>query len=105
MKTEALVVGGVALAILGVLWWAKRQLSAGALNPANPNNVASSAVNSVVAQVSGDPNQTLGGWFHDLFGSSQGLAPGEKLDPNTGLIIPASRYSIERELPGGLIVN
>jgi len=105
LRSEILVVGGVALAVLGVLWWAKNKISAGALNPANPDNVASTAVNSIVAQLSCDPNQTLGGWFPDYFGSNQGLAPGETLDPQTGFIIPASSYSLERDLPGGLHVQ
>jgi hypothetical protein len=95
MKTELLFAGGVALAILGVLWWIKNKVAAGAINPANPSNVVNSAVNGVVQDVTGNPNQTLVGWFDDVFGVNQGLAPGEKIDPATGFILaaPASRQT------------
>jgi hypothetical protein len=95
VKSDLLIIGGVAAAILGVLWWAKNKIAAGAINPANPDNLVNSAVNGVVADVTGNPNQTLVGWFDDVFGINQGLAPGERVDPNTGLILaaPASQQT------------
>lgn len=79
LRDDLLIVGGVAVAIIGVLAWLKGRVAAGAINPANPDNVVNSAVNSVVQQATGDPNQTLVGWFDDLFGINQGLSPGEKV--------------------------
>ncbi len=89
LRDEALIVGGIALAVLVVLWWLKNKVAAGAgaVNPVNPDNVFNSAVTGIVQRATGDKNQTLVGWFDDVFGVNQGLAPGEAIDPSTGAII------------------
>jgi hypothetical protein len=63
-----------------------------ALNPFDPNNLASSAANAGVQAVTGDPNQTVGGWFYDLLNPDAGLAPGETRAPG-GVIIPAPKQT------------
>jgi hypothetical protein len=92
---DAALVGGIALAILGVLWWAKNRIvaavDAGAINPGNPDNLVNAAVEGVVQAATGDNSQTLVGWFDDLFGINQGLAPGETIDPVSGQIVPVRR--------------
>jgi hypothetical protein len=53
----------LAVALFGVIGYAAVTLirkGAAALNPANPNNVAASAANSVVQSITGDPNATVG---------------------------------------------
>ncbi len=87
LRDELLVIGGIALAIIGVLWWLKNKVAAGAINPANPDNLVNSAINGIVQGATGDKNQTLVGWFDDVFGVNQGLAPGESVDPATGAIV------------------
>jgi len=37
-----------------------------AINPLNNNNIFASGVNSVVQSLTGDENQTLGGWIYDV---------------------------------------
>lgn len=58
------------------------------LNPASPDNIANQGANAIVAAVTGDANQTVGGAIFDTVNSSAGLAPGEKLLA-PGLIAPA----------------
>ncbi len=61
------------LVLVGAAIWAYRKLpsstdvaaAAQKLNPVNPDNYAATAVNSMVRSVTGDPNQTLGGWLYD----------------------------------------
>jgi hypothetical protein len=123
LRSEALVVGGIALAIVAVLWWAKNQVVAGvgvtatALNPNNPDNLVNSAVNGVVQSATGNSNQTLVGWIDDVFGINQGLAPGETLNAAGQIVAAVSRSdvtayntaqpsrSLQRMLPDGLVVN
>ena len=70
---------GVALVAVivagGAGWWFyhNRKL----FDPTQAGNLADSGANSVVAALTGDRNQTVGGWFFDIFNSSAGLAPGE----------------------------
>src|SRR5437773_3315588 len=92
-RDKLFVVGGIAAVVLLVLWWAKNRMVEGAaavgaaVNPVNPQNIVNEAVNGIVRGVTGEPNQTLVGWFDDTFGLNQGLAPGESIDPVTGLIL------------------
>jgi len=78
LKDDALIVGGAALAILLVGWLAKRQVGAAIdsvvetvapivpyVNPADSNNVVYQANAWVGAQLTGDPNFTLGNWLYD----------------------------------------
>jgi hypothetical protein len=107
LRSELLVVGGVAVAIVAVLWWAKKKIAGGAFNPANPDNLVNSAVNGIVQGATGDPNQTLMGWVDDVLGINQGLAPGESIAPGGGIVpAPSTRaMSLQRMSPDGLIVN
>lgn len=115
LRSEALVVGGVALAIVAVLWWAKNKIAAGAINPGNPENLVNQAVNGIVQGATGDPNQTLVGWVDDVLGINQGLAPGETLNEKGQIVAAPSPAvaafnaaqlpgSLTRMLPDGLIV-
>lgn len=58
------------------------------LNPASPDNIANQGANAIVAAVTGDANQTVGGAVFDTLHTGAGLAPGEKLVA-PGLIAPA----------------
>jgi hypothetical protein len=37
-----------------------------AINPVNQDNIFNRGVNSVVQNLTGDDNQTLGGWIYDI---------------------------------------
>jgi hypothetical protein len=66
IKQEALVVVGVALAVLGLAWYAKRQV-AGVLpyvNPADPNNIINQGAIGFYQGVTGSTG-TIGGDFYD----------------------------------------
>lgn len=91
LKQDALIVAGVAVALFGIAWYAKSKVvdAAGAVgdavsgavtwvtdeagnvvqavNPVNDKNIFYSGTNSVVQAVTGQPNQTLGGWIYDIF--------------------------------------
>jgi hypothetical protein len=61
-----------------------------AVDPTNPNNLAYSGVNKVVGALTGDQNETLGGWLYDLTHPSvnppmQVLAPTATKDPVDGM--------------------
>lgn len=90
LKEDGLVVAGVAIAIIAVLWYAKNQaVAAGnavadlasnaadavvsgaqavgtAINPVSDQNIINRGVNAAVQGITGDPNQTLGGWIYDV---------------------------------------
>jgi len=54
----------VGLGVIGVYQiWTKGIRT---LNPANPENPANRAVNSIVAELSGDGSLTFGGWIYEL---------------------------------------
>lgn len=60
------VVGGVGI------WYAKNQAAKAAetvgdaLNPVSKTNIFNRGVNAVVQSLTGDKNQTLGGWVYDI---------------------------------------
>jgi len=60
------VIGGVGI------WYAKNQAAKAvgavgdALNPISQTNIFNRGVNSVVQSLTGDKNQTLGGWIYDV---------------------------------------
>jgi hypothetical protein len=73
VKTDLLIVGGVALALFGVAWWAKNKIAdvggaivdvAGAavpyVNPVDSRNLAYTGVNAVGTAVTGDSGFSLG---------------------------------------------
>ena len=64
----------VVLAGAGFYLYRNRQL----FTPTSDQNLAHQAVTGVVQSLTGDPNQTLGGWFFDLFNPEAGLAEGER---------------------------
>lgn len=66
-----------------------------AIDPTNPDNVFSTGANAVVASVTGDPNQTVGGGVFDVLHPNAGLAPGETSLPG-GIILAAPAVT-----PGG----
>ena len=113
LRSELLVIGGVALAIVAILSWAKNKIvagvEAGAINPGNPDNFVNQAAQGIVQAATGDPNQSLVGWVDDVLGINQGLAPGETLN-SSGQIVAASysatrpSRSLERMLPDGSMV-
>ena len=92
MKNVLLLYGtlGLVLAGVGVFFYRKiaAGIAAGAINPANPDNIVNQGVTSIVQDVTGDKNQTLGGAIFDFFNPEAGLAPGEKLLA-PGVIAPA----------------
>lgn len=61
------VVGAIAL------YYAKKQASEAltsvgdAVNPISQDNIFNQGANSVVEVLTGDENQTLGGWLYDIF--------------------------------------
>jgi len=84
IKTDVLIVGGVALALLGIAWYAKKKLTdtGGALvdtvaeavpyvNPADSRNVVYGGVNAVGAAVTGDSSFSLGSWIYDMTHKSE----------------------------------
>jgi len=79
VKTTAIVYGLVLLAVGGAAWYVYKKLGAGALNPANPNNVVNQGANAIVQAFTGDKNQTVGGGAFDWLHPDAGLAPGETL--------------------------
>lgn len=56
----------IGLAVAGLVAFYFWRLPAGTFNPASPNNVVNSTVNSVGAAVTGDQYFTLGGWIYDM---------------------------------------
>lgn len=90
MKNDVLIIGGVALALIfiaskiggaisGGFDAAKETVSniagsaadatvtvANAVNPLNHENVFSQGANAVTQALTGDQNQTLGGWIYDI---------------------------------------
>jgi len=57
-----------AIAIYYAQKQAKEALSSvgDAVNPVNPDNIFNQGANSVVEVLTGDENQTLGGWLYDI---------------------------------------
>ena len=77
--------GAIALAGVGLvayLLYKNREK----FNPTSDKNLAYQAANAVVQTLTGDANQTTGGFFHDLFNPSAGLAEGEYVE--NGVIRP-----------------
>ena len=60
------VVGGIGF------WYAKRQAAQAAnavgdaLNPVSQTNIFNRGANAIVQSLTGDENQTLGGWIYDV---------------------------------------
>ncbi len=79
MKTVAIVWGLAILAVGGAAYYVYKKLGAGALNPANPNNVVNQGATAIVQAFTGDKNQTVGGGLFDWLNADAGLAPGETL--------------------------
>lgn len=70
MKTDLVVMGGIALGVAGLGYLAYRRLAgaidSGALDPTNRNNVAYSGVNKVGEALTGEKGWSLGGWIYDI---------------------------------------
>ncbi len=75
-KVGAVAAVGVVGAV-GV-WYTKRQAAKAlevvgdALNPVSQTNIFNRGVNAVVQNLTGDKNQTLGGWIYDITHDSKG---------------------------------
>lgn len=68
-------VGAVAaVGVLGAIgiWYTQKQAAKAAstvvdaVNPASQTNIVNRGVNSIVQTLTGDENQTLGGWIYDI---------------------------------------
>jgi hypothetical protein len=83
VKNVLLLYGTLGLLVAGVGVFFYRKIAAGvaagAINPANPDNIVNQGVTSIVQEATGDKNQTLGGLIFDWLNPDAGLAPGEKL--------------------------
>jgi hypothetical protein len=90
IKTDAMIVGGIAIAILGALWWTKNAAGQAVsavgdaignaadavghgivstvpyVNPADSQNIAYQGVNKVTQAMTGNSDQTFGGWIYDI---------------------------------------
>ena len=49
------------------------------VNPMNQDNAIKTGVDTVVQKITGDDQQTLGGWLYDLSHPRAGLQPGETM--------------------------
>src|SRR5262245_4074920 len=79
--------GAVAVAIVAAgAFLLFRRAPSGALNPASPDNVVYQGLNSIVQTLTGDKNQTAGGWVHDVANPRAGLA-GNEYSPAPGIIV------------------
>lgn len=67
IKDDALIIGGIALAVIGIAWWMKNKIANGALNPASDKNVAYQAVNGFGSALTGDSSFDFGGSLWDAF--------------------------------------
>ncbi len=92
MKGVLIGYGLLGLVLAGVGVFVYRKITAGALNPANPENVVNQGVTGIVQSATGDKDQTLGGLIFDWINPSAGLAPGEQL-LGKGIIKPAETSS------------
>jgi hypothetical protein len=98
IKTDALIVGGIALAVLAMGYYAKRQIgnALGAvgdavapvipyINPADSQNVINQGVAWVGASMTGNAGWTLGGALYDQTHDGRSL---------TDLVNPTSRDNV-----------
>jgi hypothetical protein len=91
IKEDAMIVAGIALAVLVVGYYAKKVITDAVapvipyINPADSQNVANQGVAWLGAKLSGDPNWTLGGAIYDQTHDGHSL---------TDLVNPASRDNV-----------
>lgn len=98
LETVAGLIVGTAVVLFGVAMYRKMGGAAGlavSLNPANPENIVNQGVNKVVTTLTGDPNQTAGGWLNDLLNPSAGLAENETLNADGSISVK----TIQQVLP------
>ena len=65
---------GIGVAGLLALWYLSNRAGdvAQAVNPTNPDNVFYEGANSVVVALTGEENETLGGWLYEKFNGVDG---------------------------------
>lgn len=79
MKNDALIMGGLALAVLGVLWYAKNAVGNGLaaaqetlqqavpyVDPTDTRNVAYTAASKVTQAMTGSSDASFGTWLYDI---------------------------------------
>lgn len=113
MKVPASLGAGLGLGLValfavgGVIYLVSK--NSNLFNPTQAGNLADTAANSVVEVLTGDKNQTVGGWFYDLFNPGAGLLPGET--SSGGIITPVpvtvaaaaiAPATIDNPAPGGI---
>lgn len=64
MKNNLILIAGIGLGLVGLAWFAKRQVVAvaKAVNPVDPNNVFAKSADSIGAQLTGTREFNLGDW-------------------------------------------
>lgn len=66
-KAIAILAGVGAVAFVGYKIWSNRAAIGAAVNPADPNNIAATAANSVTRTLTDGREETLGGWLASIF--------------------------------------
>jgi len=72
MNTKVGAVAAVGILGAGAIWYTKKktgealEVVGDAINPISQNNIFNRGVNAIVQNLTGNENQTLGGWIYDI---------------------------------------